>query len=592
MFFKVDFSKAYHTVRWDFLIDVLQAFGFGIQLQSSLDLSHLFYTDDALFMGEWSDCNMRGIINILKCFHLASGLQMNIHKSQVLGMGIPCSFVESMASSLGCSVMEDKFCYLGVMVGDKMSCHKAWDGVMLKLQSRLSNWKAKTLSIRGRLTLLKSILNEIFDWCKRKNKKAMFFKVDFSKAYDTVRWEFLIDVLQAFGFGLQMNIHKSQVLGMGIPCSFMESMASSLGCSVMEDKFCYLGVMVGDKMSCHKAWDGVMLKLQSRLSNWKAKTLSIRGRLTLLKSVLGASPLYNMSIFKVPKGVLKSMESIHSKFFKGASPTENKISWIAWDKVLASKKKGGLGISSFFALNRALLLKWVWRFVSQDSSLWYQVIQAVHGDKIGSHSVRKGSIWSSILKEVQVLKSFGFDFMSYCSKRIGDEQSTNKLAGSLDASFRRPIRGGAEHEQLSDLASLLNPMGLSLSNDRWFYSLSSSGAFNVKDTRLAIDDLILPSYFEPTRWVNLIPIKINVFMWRACRDGLPTRHNLARKGVNLESTDCPVCQLEEEDVCHLLFRCSLAQEVLQCVCRWWEIDFQNWLSFSDWDVWFFSIRLP
>nr|GFC96451.1 RNA-directed DNA polymerase, eukaryota [Tanacetum cinerariifolium] len=106
----------------------------------------------------------------------------------------------------------------------------------------------------------------------------------------------------------------------------------------------------------------------------------------------------------------------------------------------------------------------------------------------------------------------------------------DKLAGSLDASFRRPVRGGAEQEQLSDLGSLLNPVGLSLSNDRWFYSLSTSGAFNVKDTRLAIDDLILPSYFEPTRWVNLIPIKINVFMWRDRRDGLPTKHHLARKG--------------------------------------------------------------
>nr|GEU88098.1 RNA-directed DNA polymerase, eukaryota [Tanacetum cinerariifolium] len=39
-------------------------------------------------------------------------------------------------------------------------------------------------------------------------------------------------------------------------------------------------------------------KLRSRLSKWKVKTLSIGGRLTLLKAVLGASPLYNMSIFK------------------------------------------------------------------------------------------------------------------------------------------------------------------------------------------------------------------------------------------------------------------------------------------------------
>ncbi|GJW15090.1 RNA-directed DNA polymerase, eukaryota [Tanacetum coccineum] len=45
------------------------------------------------------------------------------------------------------------------------------------------------------------ILNEVLHWCKKKNKKAMFFKVDFAKAYDSVRWDFLIDVLEAFGFG-------------------------------------------------------------------------------------------------------------------------------------------------------------------------------------------------------------------------------------------------------------------------------------------------------------------------------------------------------------------------------------------------------
>ncbi|GKB15420.1 RNA-directed DNA polymerase, eukaryota [Tanacetum coccineum] len=45
------------------------------------------------------------------------------------------------------------------------------------------------------------ILNEVIDWCKRKKKKALFFKVDFAKAYDSVRWDFLLDVLEAFGFG-------------------------------------------------------------------------------------------------------------------------------------------------------------------------------------------------------------------------------------------------------------------------------------------------------------------------------------------------------------------------------------------------------
>ncbi|GJT88122.1 RNA-directed DNA polymerase, eukaryota [Tanacetum coccineum] len=45
------------------------------------------------------------------------------------------------------------------------------------------------------------IMNEVLDWCKRKRKKALFFKVDFAKAYDSIRWDYLLDVLHAFGFG-------------------------------------------------------------------------------------------------------------------------------------------------------------------------------------------------------------------------------------------------------------------------------------------------------------------------------------------------------------------------------------------------------
>nr|GFB98698.1 RNA-directed DNA polymerase, eukaryota [Tanacetum cinerariifolium] len=36
---------------------------------------------------------------------------------------------------------------------------------------------------------------------KRKKKQAMIFKVDIAKAYDSVSWDYLLDVLQAFGFG-------------------------------------------------------------------------------------------------------------------------------------------------------------------------------------------------------------------------------------------------------------------------------------------------------------------------------------------------------------------------------------------------------
>nr|GEZ74756.1 hypothetical protein [Tanacetum cinerariifolium] len=56
-------------------------------------------------------------------------------------------------------------------------------------------------------------------------------------------------------------------------------------------------------MSHHSAWHNIIQKVRSRLSKWKVKTLSIGGRLTLPKYVLGAVSLYSMSIYKAPKGL-------------------------------------------------------------------------------------------------------------------------------------------------------------------------------------------------------------------------------------------------------------------------------------------------
>nr|GFB54098.1 cysteine-rich receptor-like protein kinase [Tanacetum cinerariifolium] len=45
------------------------------------------------------------------------------------------------------------------------------------------------------------ILDELIHWCHAKKKETMIFKVDFEKAYDSVRWDYLDDVLNKFRFG-------------------------------------------------------------------------------------------------------------------------------------------------------------------------------------------------------------------------------------------------------------------------------------------------------------------------------------------------------------------------------------------------------
>ncbi|GJW66686.1 hypothetical protein Tco_0121110 [Tanacetum coccineum] len=55
-------------------------------------------------------------------------------------------------------------------------------------------------------------------------------------------------------------------------------------------------------------WVDVIERFYRRLSSWKSKSLSIGGRLTLTKSVLGSLPLYYLSLYRASAKVLKCLK--------------------------------------------------------------------------------------------------------------------------------------------------------------------------------------------------------------------------------------------------------------------------------------------
>ncbi|GKB60930.1 hypothetical protein Tco_0917116, partial [Tanacetum coccineum] len=141
--------------------------------------------------------------------------------------------------------------------------------------------------------------------------------------------------------------------------SKVEHAVKKIGCMALKMSFKYLGSKVGDCMSRINSWNDVIETMVARLPRWKLKTISIGGRLTLLKSVLGSTPIYHMSMYKVPKTVLHTMEAIRAGVFNGADNNSRKSSWVSWKQVMASKDARGLGVASLFTLNRALMFKWV-----------------------------------------------------------------------------------------------------------------------------------------------------------------------------------------------------------------------------------------
>jgi hypothetical protein len=56
-------------------------------------------------------------------------------------------------------------------------------------------------------------------------------------------------------------------------------------------------------------------RIEKKLSSWKGKYLSVKGRLVLINSVLTSLTMFMLSFFKVPKGVLEKIDYFLSRFF-------------------------------------------------------------------------------------------------------------------------------------------------------------------------------------------------------------------------------------------------------------------------------------
>nr|GEZ26745.1 RNA-directed DNA polymerase, eukaryota [Tanacetum cinerariifolium] len=125
----------------------------------------------------------------------------------------------------------------------------------------------------------------------------------------------------------------------------------------------------------------------------------------------------------------------------------------------------------------------------------------------------------------------------------------------LAVSFRRNPRGRAEQAQFDLLKEKVEGCVLVDMFDRWVWSLEGSGDFTVSSVRKLIDDVLLPEVSTKTRWIKAVPIKVNVHAWKVKIDCLPTRLNISRRGMDIESILCPICGNVVESFRHLLFTC-------------------------------------
>lgn len=213
----------------------------------------------------------------------------------------------------------------------------------------------------------------------------------------------------------------------------------------------------------------------------------------------------------------------------------------------------------------------------EKEAIWVQLIKEIYG--IRSHNpfdnltVLGGGAWLRIIGSINRLHDSGIIPRSVMQKEIGDGRSTKfwidnwigpmafkdifKRLFYLESSpnclvadrwnegwkwnWKRQFDGGALKRKLGELLLIINQVTISHDKDIWRWNLDGQSEFTVNEARRYIDRLTLPENFLETRWNRFIPSKVNICGWRIRLDTIPTRWNLSRKGIQVESILCRIC---------------------------------------------------
>ncbi|GJR04155.1 putative RNA-directed DNA polymerase, eukaryota, reverse transcriptase zinc-binding domain protein [Tanacetum coccineum] len=186
------------------------------------------------------------------------------------------------------------------------------------------------------ITFLEAKAKGIFDGVKIGSNKVDVSNLQFADdALILGKWSLenartLCCILRCFNLasGLKVNFSKSKLFGVGVDASDIQGFDDILDCQASTFPCSYLGLPIGANMSKACNWKPIIEKFHKRLTSWKARNLSYGGRLTLLKSVLGALGTYFFSLFLAPKCVINYLEKLRRNFFWGGTLDCNKMAWI------------------------------------------------------------------------------------------------------------------------------------------------------------------------------------------------------------------------------------------------------------------------
>ncbi|XP_026451543.1 uncharacterized protein LOC113351839 [Papaver somniferum] len=379
----------------------------------------------------------------------------------------------------------------------------------------------KGRNIHEQVLLASELVNEM-QFTRRWGNVGL--KLEISQAYDTLSWEYLLVVLKKYGFSDWF-------------CNWIHVLLKTTKISIMLNggPIGYFGVGRGVKQG---------------------------DPLSPILYVLAVDVLSRNIVHYIQEGKIQPMV---------IKKEEKKFITISWDKVCTPIEEGGLGIRRFEDINKALLMKLLWKILTSDEE-WEKFFLAKYQDKNGvwiTH-FKKSSIWTGI-------KWVLHDFEDNTRWMVGDRKKISvwKDTWILESNILKMhpendyIRQNI-HMKVSDLIvdntwTIPEEMVevfpyedlplISTTPDKLIWPENQDGVFSVHSAINIFRQKQPKLRWYKRIWKTCVHPSTASNVWKITRGAYKTDENVKKRGMNISSR-CYLCRKDQDSTNHLLWNCD------------------------------------
>jgi exonuclease III len=417
----------------------------------------------------------------------------------------------------------------------------------------------------------------------------------------------ILQILQTFSdaSGLDCNKDKSLIFFFNTPPPVQRHISDLLGFQRSSLPSKYLGIPLIDNALRNSSWEHLLSSFSKKLSSWTLRTLNLPSRLILLRAVLQALPTYIFSVLTAPTFVQTTIKSLQRNFLWQGFNTGKKIALVSWDKICRPKAQGGLGLRDPSIMNKILSAKIWWRWLKNPRDLWARLWRKKYAPTVAEKNLIRwngdtpGSlVWTTAKQNRHLITQHAFwevrdgktalfwkDSWQQWPTLDQEEWAGQISAPAMQAGlatvadyWRGETQGNTWRLWLMDRQSLhlsdqvdLGPYQTEmlkrkiakLSGEdilRWGHrpsgTYSTSEAYHIK----------IQSSLEPAGrvWQKIWNLKhwpkITLFLWLVAHSSILTWDNLSKRGFVGPSV-CILCGEAAETMNHLLTSCPYTAQI-------------------------------